>query len=396
MTSTIDPNPDVLRDRPFYFMMNVWGDEFRWMFLNLCLASLLSPRNIPSLVNKRGSRFVIVAPREDLDVIERSPLAAQLREHIGMELIEIPDPNALSPNLRPPNYNYLINTRSYKLAADLAYKNGAYGCYLCPDTLLSDGSVAYLQKRALGGANVVLAAALRHDQDSFLTELTNSKAVELGKPLCFKARDLVELSMRHWHPQVTAHDWDSDRFTLNPGFCLWRIRGSNGMVLHSMRWAPLLINYAALTEHRVESRFGGGGTVAMDDDYIYCNFGAGDGIELVTDTDSIAYVSLTPATGALAAETTSNNFSKCISLRISAHGMDPLQSKLFRQHVRIHPGPIDKTWHDREREIDGILDQCLKRPPTAFDRLWHRFGAAGLRRLAERILARLRRHLGAN
>ena len=36
-------------DRPFYFMVVLWGERFRNYFLDYCLASALSPGNIPAL-----------------------------------------------------------------------------------------------------------------------------------------------------------------------------------------------------------------------------------------------------------------------------------------------------------------------------------------------------------
>jgi hypothetical protein len=157
-----------------------------------------------------------------------------------------------------------------------------------------------------------------------------------------------------------------------------------------MRWAPLLINYATLDTHVTWSKFGGADHVAFDDDYIYNNFGVSAAVQAITDTDELAWVSLTPSTIAIPSETTRSAFSKRICLRVNAQGMmDALQSHFFRYHIRMHSGPITQDWHDCERQIDFILDSCLGRSPSTFDKLWQRFGARGFRKLSRAALARV-------
>jgi hypothetical protein len=384
MTNDRQPNQHALDNHPFYFIVNFWGEEYRWMFLNLCLASLLSPGNIPSLVNKANSRFLILAPRADLNAIEGTQLMELLRNHIQPELIEIPSPDETKNK-------FDLNTHSAKRGAEIAFANKACGVFLCPDALLSDGAVISLQERARKGAKAVLATALRHDQSRFLAELRDSSAVELGKPLCLAPRELMKLGLDNLHPQVGLHDWDGKTFNAYPGFCVWHVLGGNGLILHTMRWAPLLINYGNLQTHVTWSKFGGADHVSFDDDYIYNNFGSSNDVQAITDTDELAWVSLTPADTALTNDTTSSIFSKRICLRVNAQTgtMDPLQWRLFRHHIRMHSDAITEIWEDREREIDQILDSCLARSPSRFDKLWQRFGARGLRKLARAGLARL-------
>jgi hypothetical protein len=388
MSQRTQPGPDVLKERPFYFMMNVWGDEFRWMFLNLCLASLLSTRNIPALVNKTDSRFLILSPREDLDALASEPLIAKLREYITVQFIEIPSPGA-------GDDKFDLNTFSYKLAADLCFDKKAYGVFLCPDTLLSDGTVVALQERARQGAKVVLVAALRHDQRAIISELKQSRDINLGAPLCFPPRAMMKLGLAHLHPQAFLHDWSGGTFNRYPGFALWRVPGGDGLILHTMRWNPLLISYADIKSHQTWSRFGGTDHIGMDDDYIFNNFGDGEDIQAVTDTDEIAYVSLTPTETGASHDITHGEFNKRTCLRVMAYGrtMDPLQWRLFRAHIRMHSGDITPVWTALEGRIDAILHASLARRPSSFDKAWQSYGARGLSRLA---VAAWRRLTGAS
>ena len=140
----------ILRERPIYFIVALWGATFRELFLKLLLPSLLAPGNIPALVNKSRARFLIATTRSDWTANEDAPLMALLRSHVEVVLIEIPE-------VAPGEDKYLIMTRAHKLAADSAIEGKAFGMFLCPDTLLSDGAVRSLQERAVAGAKVVLS-----------------------------------------------------------------------------------------------------------------------------------------------------------------------------------------------------------------------------------------------
>jgi hypothetical protein len=382
---TADNAPaDILEECPFHFVVAFWGEQYRWFLLNLCLRSLLSPRNIPALVNKRASRFVVFAPRADLDAVEKTPIVELLRQHIELQAIEIPAPT-------PGDDKFALMTRCHGMAAANAMEAKAFAVFLCPDAMLSDGTVVSLQERARRGAKVVLVAALRHSQDALLEDMRASGLLDPDEPLTLSSRELMRLGFRHMHPQVHVHDWDSPAFSTAPGFCIWRVPGREGWILHNTRWGPLLFSYRDIKNHDVRANYSGEGHISIDDDYVYRNFGLSNDIHVVTDSDEIAYVSLTPDTEAVGDATTSNTFSKRICLRVNAFSgiMDPLQWKLFRLHVRLHADDITDAWDKRVREIDHILDRCLSRPPNRFERLWQRFGASGLGALLRRIAARL-------
>ena len=45
------------RERPFYFIVVLWGERFRNYFLDFALASALSPGNIPALHASRAQQI---------------------------------------------------------------------------------------------------------------------------------------------------------------------------------------------------------------------------------------------------------------------------------------------------------------------------------------------------
>jgi hypothetical protein len=352
----------VLQERPIYFIVALWGATFRELFLKLLLPSLLAPGNIPALVNKSGARFLIATTRSDWNAMQEAPLMALLRSHVEVVLIEIPE-------VAPGEDKYLIMTRAHKLAADSAIEGKAFGMFLCPDTLLSDGTVKSLQERAAAGAKVVLVAAFRHDQESFLAELYASAAYRPDQPLALAPRDLMAISLRHLHRQVIRRDFEATEFAAFPGFCIWRAPDQDGVILHNARWGPLLFSYGDLNVHHATSNYAGEGHVSIDDDYVYRNYGNSDDIQVITDSDEITYISITEADVLAVEPLVRGDWLKRICLRMNSFGgvLDPLQGKLFRTHIRLHTADISSQWIDKERGVDALLDKTIEFPPTIFD-----------------------------
>ena len=59
--------------RPFYFIVVCWGKRYCDFLCNFCIASLLSPGNIPALRNS-GNRFLIATTDEDWDYLQSKPI----------------------------------------------------------------------------------------------------------------------------------------------------------------------------------------------------------------------------------------------------------------------------------------------------------------------------------
>jgi hypothetical protein len=155
--------------RPFYFIVVFWGERFRNYFLNFCLPTLLAPGNIPSLLN-RGNKFVICTTIEDWALIQNVPIFELLKAYIEPVLIEIPWPD---PNRTGCEHMGV----GHKPATQMAHRDEAYGVILTPDFMLSDGSVAALQRHAVEGKQVVLNVALRFGEEPLFYHLEQMKIV---------------------------------------------------------------------------------------------------------------------------------------------------------------------------------------------------------------------------
>jgi len=358
--------PSGEREQIFYFAVVLWGETFRDLFLNICVPSLLAPSNIPALDTRvrAVSRFLICTTSADANAIAKHPAYDALAKLLTIEFIDIGE--------APPDIDrYHRMSQGQLVASRRIFDERAYGIFLCPDAILSDGAIAYMARRVTAGTKVILVPAIRFEQEAVLAELRAKGLLSTGRPLVLSSRLLAAVGLRRLHPETLRYEWASANFASFPVSCFWRVGGGDGIVLHTFSWGPLLIDYGALTEHRTECLE----KWTMDGDYVFENFGDDlNGVDVVTDSDALLYLSLTPKEDRRSPKAL--NWAKRASLRVATYSaiIDPLKRHLFRFSVRLHDRDLDSEWKHTEQRIDALLDATL-RPARTYERFWcHYFG----------------------
>jgi len=352
---------------PFYFIVVFWGKEHREYFLRFLVPSLLSQGNLPSLSHTALHRFLIATTAEDWAAIQSDP-AYQALGRVGEPvLLEMPQPV-------PGAHKYLVMSEGHKLAAERAFADKACGIFLTPDLVLSDGSVASLQRLALNGSNVVLCVAMRFTSEGCMPEIEALRKADPGAALTLEPRTLAAIALRNMHPETLRYDWDAPCFAESPYSCFWRVPGEEGIVVHSFSWAPLLVNYATLAKHQTETfdRW------TLDGDYIFRNFSLDDRVHVVRDSDEICLVSFTGARelpGHLPEDLLAPRWYNCWPLvrrywkvhclrSVKNSGsMDPLKRRIFALSVRMHGGRTDSAaWENTEARAGSIVGKIYTDP----------------------------------
>ncbi len=351
--------------RPFHFNVVFWGDRFRRYLTDFCLPSLLSPNNIPCLGGGRRNRFIFCTTAEDQAALRRTPIFALLDRHIEPHFIEIPP--------APPGLSGCEHMGvGHKLAAEMTHRERGYGVFLTPDLMMSDGSVTALERYARAGHRVVLSVALRFGEEPLFQNLTDMGIVregeslsQAGRPLTVTGRQLVAAGIRSFHSETQRYDWESPSFTDFPAACWWRVPGEDGIVVHSLSWCPLLVDYAAVDRHDT-STFD---TWTLDADYVYRNFGDVAGIHVVTDSDEVMLVSWAPL--ADRAQSLSRSHLKSLPgvgrwlkgaiLRgvVTSGTFDSLKRRIFFLSVRWHSSDLTPVWVETERRVMRTLRQYV-------------------------------------
>ncbi|HZT51889.1 MAG TPA: hypothetical protein VFA22_08150 [Stellaceae bacterium] len=398
-------------DRPYYFVVVLWGERFRTYFLEYCLPSLLAPGNIPAL-GGGGHKFLIATRPEDWAAMCATPIFRALERHAQPVFLEIPP--------CPPGRSGCEHMGTgHKAACEMAFRDRACAVLVTPDSMLSDGSVAHLRTRAAAGAHVVLAAALRFGEEPFLAKLAEIGAVPptsrraTGQPLAISGRQMVLAAVNGLHSETERYEWDARSFPpYFPGVAAaawWRVPGEDGMVLHSLSWAPLLIDYSTIATHDTTTF----DQWTLDGDYIFKNFPRLEALEAITDSDdafiaswgsiheNLVHFPRRPLFGRLG---------KGIMFRRAFYGpvFDPVRRRLFFATVRWHARPINEHWRAVEARANATIAwyvgpdgrdaepplrrarfailsvvnaiECVRRLPD-FVKLWTRLNRQRLRRL---------------
>lgn len=377
-------------DRPFYFNLVVWGDAFRRYFLEYCLPSLLSPRNIPALSLARNSKFLIATHAEDWRIIAATPIFQRMAQYVKPVFIELP---AEPPSDRDANFNGLgfnlgLMGVGHGLISAMSFRDRAYAVYLAPDSMLSDGSVAQLDAHARSGVELVLCPALRLGEEPFFAGLTaqgialEESQIASGRPLTISGRQMVRAALGGLHSETLTYEWDAPFFFARRPSAIWsRVPDEAGLLLHVLNWMPLLFDFGAVAEHDSSSLE----TWTLDGDYVYKNLGHSRAIYVVQDSDEIYLASWAPLSdrprkvtaryrqwpGFLEARRRRlSDAWKGLVFRDSFYSgyYDPLKQEIFFRPVYWHVTDVNQTWEKAEEKVRTLLRRYVRPPGTVCER----------------------------
>lgn len=351
--------------RPFYFIVVFWGETFRDYLCDYCLPSLLAPNNIPAIQAIGGSKFLFCTTPQDWQALSETAIFLRLKEFIEPHFIEI----GLPPEGKSGCEHMGIG---HKLAAQMAFEDKAFGVFLTPDLMVSDGTVLTLKKCAQAGSKVVLTAALRFGEEPLFEHLRSfgilqegDRHSESGLPLSISGRQMVRAGIRSFHSQTRRYEWEAPYFSSFPCACWWDVPGEEGVILHALSWAPLLCDYAAVGTHDT-STFD---VWTLDGDYIFQNFKNLDDMYIVKDSDEIMLVSWAPL--ADRPQKVTPNLLKGLPVvgewikggilraALLSGIFDSLKQKIFFLPVKWHGGPLSHSWETRALECQKVLTRYV-------------------------------------
>jgi hypothetical protein len=357
--------------RPIDFCVVFWGREFREYFLEFCLASLLSPNNIPVVENRTDSRFLICTSREDWDCMQNHPLYRVLAQTIQPVWLELPPDSAGETKIQRMSMGH-------KLIAELMHARKAYGSFIYPDTIFADGIVAEAQHLARSGKKVVLANCPRFANERLLTELTAQGVKRRGEPIVLQADELIALALSHIHSETLRYEWNAPYFySRSPVAVWWRLPG-RAVLMYSTCWAPILVDYAVLATHDTTTLT----EWTIDGNYIYRNFPNRDDVHAST---TMTLISFTPESRLsylplkrLRTDYVSDvsRWFKEMNLRsfMFSKAMDPLKRELFATPLHLGAVVDEAGAKQVERQASATMTRCFlpvePRTQTVLDLLW--------------------------
>ncbi len=383
MASLSDSPAPRTHERPLLLGSVLWGPRFVDTFCRTALASLLAPDNIPACVGggEREARFLIATDPADRPRIEARPEITALREFMAVDYLDLAKGG--SSMVRMSAGHRLITARFAEA--------GALAGIVYPDSLYADGTLAWAKRAIDAGARLATVACPRACVDDLLDALELERS---GAALSVEAATLGRRALRHPHDELLRCFWPRSTFGDRPAVCAWPVPAAadppSALLLYSLCWAPLLLDFSALAGHDAGSLEGW----TIDGDYLYRNVGEGrDGTVAVPAAgDPALIVSLSnPDQGItglrrhpLLALPVAGHFFRRAMMRhwLNDPAIDPLKRVLFRRPVVWGEAPADvlaPVRQDAERALASV-----EAPPGAFDRVVY-----ALVRVRPRLAARL-------
>jgi hypothetical protein len=357
-------------EKAFYFIVVLWGERYREYFLQYCLPSLLAPDNIPALAPGRRSRFLIATISDDWRVMAASAIFRRLEQYVEPVYIEIPS--------CPPGRSGCEHMNiGHKLACDMAWRDQALALVLTPDTMVSNGTVARLQELANAGVHLVVAAALRFAEEPFFAHLGSmglipaARGTESAEPLAISGRQMAYAAVNGFHPETLSYEWDGPYLLPVIPAAWWRVPDEDGVVLHCLSWAPLLLDYGAVARHDMSTLDGW----TIDGDYLFKNIQDDKNIHVVQDSDEMFLASWAPEDERASVFRPFGLFQHPLGKRLHdlIHGQqfrasfysrvfDPLKRRMFFLPVRWHARPLNAKWTTIEQHAMTSLCRWVAPP----------------------------------
>jgi hypothetical protein len=326
--------------------MVVWGSEYVDMLLNVALPCLLAPGNLPGVTNINESRFLIITTSQDRNHIESSRVFNALKDLIHTEFIE---PSWIEESIP----YWLKAARGHQLAAKIAAEHAAYCVYLAPDFLLADGGLRRLVDLAAAGKTAVLVPGIRVTTETVVPEVQSAYASDSRQVMSIAPRALVQLCLRHIHPENQRYNWGHPHFSGCPVVCTWNVEGENGLLVRAFHLHPLLVRMSnpeslALLDSNT-----------IDGEFLGFNCPDWDAIHVETDSDNIALFSLTGQHDRIQPEMANEASVELLrSLAFSAV-VNPLHRYYFTKAIKLHSGNLNDKWLLLERQTGYIAYQVL-------------------------------------
>lgn len=375
------------QNRPLYLGAMFWGAEFRRYFCEFCLPSLLAAGNLPSWRGLEGSKFLICTTDADWAAMSDLPVFKRLAELVTP--VHLPFDGPAEGEIK-----MLSMSRGHRQIAERMFADRAFGMFVYPDTVFSDGVIARSQELAGQGKKVVLAFCPRFANEGFLAALEAGGYIGNGVPISLGPRRLLDMTRGNMHSETRTYDFESSWFSLRPVMCFWSVPDGSGYVFHSTNWAPVLVDYAELADHDVSTLE----QWTIDGDYIYRNFPDVADIHVAVDTDEMALISFTPEASLTYLPLVPQRIQRLpvlgkwfrtLALRSFLHSLeiDPQKRTIFPNPVRVRWADGDASAWRRTEETSCRISAMAAAEPLS---VWERKSFVALRILNEGV----GKHLG--
>jgi hypothetical protein len=268
----------------YHFAIPCWGDFYIDYFLELSLPSMLAPGNLPAFASPENCRLQIYTRPGDRATFEASPIVAEAARYAAIDLRMLPDQFAQE-----------VSREQIGLKLDmmsLVHQAGIKSAQGLPDTAISlvnadliyaDGALGHAAQLMRDGAGAVLAAIPRMSLESG-RPLVEAFRNDGERSLVIPPRDLVGCMRPGMLPEWRTREWGHRNFTKWPNQFFWPA-GERSFVMRALHTHPVFVR----PDRKIERL-----TMTVDRDYVFTVIDDHARIHLVSHSDDICMVDLSP------------------------------------------------------------------------------------------------------
>ncbi len=343
-----------------YIAVTFWGEEYRRYFLDFCLASLMAPGNIPAIEYSNTARLLVATRDDDWQALQTEPTFVAVKKYIAVEHVRHE-----APLNTPHSKKMYFMSQGHKLLAQRMFEDRARGVIVYPDMILADGALRRIEQLASSGYKVILCLAVRFANEGLIDELRFLKLIEPGKPLAISPEELVRLTIKHMHSEAVRLEFDADLNDQAACSFFWVVTPGQNLLFHCANWAPLLIDYGAVSHHD-DSTFD---EWTLDGDYVAKNFADIADIYVVRNTTELFISCFTPESKVsfskmrlfpyrFASLRTPMKIVRAREYMDSFDILDDVKKRLFRVPIRVQGGAATEiAWREAELRAATIVER---------------------------------------
>lgn len=254
----------------FHVITVVYGEEFTDRFVSEVIPTQLGSDNIEALNRDTRSLYVIYTTPADAQKIQSAAVFRSLVATMDVRIY------CVDPAFMNSSNKYELMILCHRHALRKAHELEARVVFLAPDAVFSNVTFHSLFRRAKQGFKAVMIGTLRVSKEDFLPQLRKLFFTPERIEAPIAARKLVDLALKHLHPDTRNAMIGSENFNGWPSQLLRKIPGE-GILGRNFHLHPLMVHPETFAEFH--------GTV--DDDCVgrFCN--SMDDIYIVHDSDEM-------------------------------------------------------------------------------------------------------------
>lgn len=335
-----------MNSHPFYFLMPVWGERYIGYLLDLGLATLLSPGNIPNLPNLKESEFVFLTTEADAERIRETKLYSELAEIISIKwkYLEFYQGN------RQEKFDQL----TYALKEGLEEVTGrGYCLFLHPDGIYSEGMMTRLYQLALEGKKAVISIGPNVTEESVIPYLEERQLLRKDSVVSIPPRTMAKILIDNLHPDMTNHLWENKYYPEVPYLAIWGFEETGAYLFHYISLHPYLVDLRNIKKLR---EFG-----AIDHDFVRAQNFLFREVHIECDSDDFIVLSIKPFDECNSIPSTKVNTNKKSRLRKSLlQDSNCSYSRYnFLNGAWVHTNELSSAEIDFEKENLDWINQLM-------------------------------------